>query len=189
MKGSGNHRAWRHNRTGTLPATWLLPFWCSVNTALLKIRTLRMGPGTPSLPFGPGLLWVAALSLSLSMWLSLSFETSSFLTIVNFLCWKFLLFQRRSEGIQAYTVNTFLETCTLHGDMSKAQGSAAVPCQWVWSLHPSPDCAPASKHLQPKPYVTFLCEKGYNWTLDFKTSPPTVLPISGIALPPPRCWS
>lgn len=55
MKGSGNHRAWRHNRTGTLPATWLLPFWCSVNTALLKIRTLRMGPGTPSLPFGPGL--------------------------------------------------------------------------------------------------------------------------------------
>lgn len=37
---------------------------------------------------------------------------------------------------------------------------------------------------QMKPYLTSLCGKGQNWTLDFKTSPPTVLPISGIASPP-----
>lgn len=147
-----------------------------------------MGPGTPSLPFSPGLcmlLWFAALSLSLSVCLSF---------LLKYLpLW---LLSVSSAGVSSFRPLKVKGAPGLKSSLFSWDRHAPWREPWGSSLgKPSHanDCevyipaltAPQNPYTwQMKPYLTSLCGKGQNWTLDFKTSPPTVLPISGIASPP-----
>lgn len=178
------------------PPTCLLPLWCSVTLPLLKatIPPLMSRDSILSIRSWTLLLGFAALSLSSSISPPPSFETLSSLPAVS-------LSSRslRAAGVgwfQAWNLHPSLEISTLHGDTIEARGSECHPTPTTTKITSQPWLL-SRTHLQPQPYLTFLCGSlpqtgnGQNWTLDFRTSPPTVLAISGIASPPthPRCLS
>lgn len=137
MKGSRNHRAWRHNHTGTphhvpSPPPLHLPPPLMMRSDTVPLKTPPPwggGSGISSPPFSLGLcscdLWLFVL-IHLNAPLLSKYLFS--LIVISFLC-RVPLSSRllKVGGHQAWNLHPFREMYTPHGDIIEAQGSKHYP--------------------------------------------------------------
>lgn len=197
MKGSRNHRMWRHNHTGTPHHLPLLhrPAFSTYDVVcylpLWKDPLLTERPGTPSSSFHLGL---CSCDLQLSLchhpfptplllkYLLLWLLSASYMGLLLYS--RLLKVGDTTPGI----CTPFLRNTLSMEIFTEAQGSEHYPTPRMAQFTSQPQLLPRIQIVNSwSPYLTSfhgsLPQTGnsLNWTFGFKTFPPTVLPISGIA--------